>query len=393
MKLLPITFILQSDSLFQAKLEITARILEKNERPDWDNFVASHSLGNIHQTSRWGEFQAARGSGWGYWIIGVFAGGKLAGGALVLRRRLPAGRSWLYIAKGPLLKESAIAADEQLKALLGTIRGLAKAEKALFLRVEPAGVLQGPPDFGERGEPNWQNFGFKPAHAHYQPEHSLVVDLRPGEEQILAQMKPKGRYNIKVAQKKGVEVLVAGEAGGPTLQEGAAEFHRLLKETTSRDGFSAHSAEYYLQMLQKLGADRKDALAKLYLARLEGKIIAAIIVTFYSDLAIYYFGASANSHRNVMAPYLLQWKAMQEAKKRRMKWYDFLGTAPLMESENGFEYDQKHAWAGVTEFKLKFGGQKVDFEKGRELILNPLQYRLLQLLKAFSWLRRLFRRR
>jgi len=391
-------------------LEITARILEKNERPDWDNFVASHSLGNIHQTSRWGEFQAARGSGWGYWIIGVFAGEKLAGGALVLRRRLPAGRSWLYIPKGPLLQssygqenknrpdkkktgEGKIAADEQLKALLKAIRELAKAEKALFLRVEPAGVLQGPPDFGERGEPNWQNFGFKPAHAHYQPEHSLVVDLRPGQEQILAQMKPKGRYNIKVAQKKGVEVLVAGEAGGPTLQEGAAEFHRLLKETTSRDGFSAHSAEYYLQMLQKLGADRKDGLARLNLARLEGKIIAAIIVTFYRDLAIYYFGASANSHRNVMAPYLLQWKAMQESKKRGMKWYDFLGTAPLMESENGFEYDQKHAWAGVTEFKLKFGGQKVDFEKGRELILNPLQYRLLQLLKAFSWLRRLFRRR
>lgn len=378
-------------------MEIRGTILERKDHGKWDAFVASHSLGNIHQTSRWGNFQAARGSGWGYWIIGLFDGENLCGGALLLRRALPAGRSWLYIAKGPLLAggdgQSKNAApeqqnahtDEQLKALLGAIRQLAKGEKALFLRVEPAQVLQAPAGFGVREQPDWHKFGFRPAHAHYQPEHSLLVDLRRTEEQILAQMKPKGRYNIKVAQKKGVEVLVAGGEGGLSREEGVVEFHRLLRETTSRDGFAGHGRDYYLQMLEKLEGGDGEGLARLYLARSEGKFIAGIVVTHYRELAIYYFGASSDSDRNLMAPYLLQWEAMREAKKRGCLWYDFLGTAPLNgEAEDGFDYDPKHAWAGVTAFKLKFGGQKVNYAGGQELLLQPIAYGLLRIAKGLS---------
>jgi len=135
-------------------------------------------------------------------------------------------------------------------------------------------------------------------------------------------------------------------------------------------------------MLEELGPER----CKLYLAEFEGEIIAGIIVTFFGDMAIYYFGASGNAHRNVMAPYLLQWVAMRFAKARGIKWYDFLGIAPL--DENG-EVDEKHAWAGVTEFKRKFGGVTVNYLPARELVYDWPMFLALRLKK---WLNGIFKK-
>jgi lipid II:glycine glycyltransferase (peptidoglycan interpeptide bridge formation enzyme) len=368
-------------------LDYSARILRQEDWRQWDVFVASHSLGNIHQTSQWGGFQASRGAEWKFWVIGAFLGEKLVGGALILRRRLPFGRCWLYIPKGPLIDYTEAAGQAQLNLLLTELKALGRREKAVFLRVEPGLVEKGPAGFGLHSAFDWRKEGFRPAHAHYQPENTLIVDLKETEQQILAQMKPKGRYNIKVAEKKGVKVLLAGRE--ISEKEAVSEFHRLLVETTSRDGFAGHAPEYYLEMLEKLGKKQ----VKLYLAKLDDKIIAGIIVTFYGDLAIYYFGASSNQYRNVMAPYLLQWEAMRTAKQSGQSWYDFLGTAPLEEAaaeraEGGageFSYDRKHAWAGVTEFKLKFGGKKVAFYPGREQIYQPLFYWLIRLRKMMPF--------
>ncbi len=382
--------------LISSKLDYSARILKKEDWKEWDDFVASHSLGNIHQTSKWGEFQSARGAGGKFWVVGVFQGEKLTGGALVLRRMLPWGRCWFYIPKGPLVDYATPAAGQQLEALLQELKALGKREKAVFLRVEPGLVEKGPEKFGLRLNYDWRKAGFRAAHAHYQPENTLIIDLKETEQEILAQMKPKGRYNIKLAEKKGVEVLLAGR--DLPEKEAVTEFHRILSETTSRDGFAGHTPSYYQEMLEKLG----EKQVKLYLARFEGKIIAGIMVTFYGDLAIYYFGASANQYRNVMAPYLLQWEAIKTAKKAGQSWYDFLGTAPLEEGaeegtegakENGvagagageFRYDRRHSWAGVTEFKLKFGGKKVAFYPGMEQIYQPLFYWLIRLRKMMPF--------
>lgn len=351
------------------------RILKPEEYSNWDNFVAVSSRPDIHQTSSWGRFQASKGSEWKFWIIGLFLDEKLIGGTMISRRALPFGKCWLYVPKGPLLDYGVVSAEEVIKVLLGEIRLLGEKEKAVFLRLEPGLVAHGPRDFGSHAKFDWGKFGFRPAHAHYQPEHTLLVNLRPKESDILAQMKSKGRYNIKLAKKKGVKVILAGK--DIEKKKAVSEFYRILKETTARDGFSGHPEKYYLNMLETLG----DKYVGLYLAEYEGKIIAGIVVTFYNDLAIYYFGASAGEYRNVMAPYLLQWTAIQEAKKRGVKWYDFLGTAPLVDTNSGFSYDEKHSWAGVTGFKLKFGGEKVDFIPGSELVLDPLFYWLMRLRK------------
>ena len=355
-------------------MAIESHILGESEMRAWDDFVAAESraggLGNVHQTSRWGRFQeAGKQAGWKWWIVGVFDEGRLVGGSLVLKRLMSMGKCWLYVPKGPIFDYKDRAVREVMMAWLVVVREIAKQEKAIYLRVEPGMVEHGPEDFGLRLHYNWDEIGFVKAHAHYQPENTVVVDLGPSEEQILAKMKAKGRYNIKLAEKKGVEVVVAGEAGC-SLEQGVTVFHKILNETTDRDGFSGHPEKYYLEMLRGLGPE-----AKLYLAKFEGEYIAGILVTFFGDLAIYYFGASSNRHRNVMSPYLLQWKAMQEAKKRGIRWYDFLGTAPLRDDGNGdFTYDAKHAWAGVTEFKLKFGGQKVDFYPGEEMVFGKVMY-------------------
>ena len=355
------------------------------EMADWDDFVAARSLGeglgNIHQISDWGRFQTGVRAGAVDVVIGVFEGGTLIGGGLVLKRVMGMGKCWLYCPKGPIF-EYGDGGVEVAAAWLKVVDDLAKREKAVYLRVEPGLVENGPAGFGMKACFDWEKVGLGRAHAHYQPENTLVVDLRESEEDILAQMKAKGRYNIKLAEKKGVEVIEGGVEIG--LEEGVAAFHNLLKETTERDKFGGHAANYYLKMLETLGTER----VKLYLARYEGVIIAGVLVTFFGDLAIYYFGASGNQHRNVMAPYLLQWRAMLEAKKKGCKWYDFLGTAPLKEGADGeFTYDSRHEWAGVTEFKLKFGGEKVDFYPGAEKVYDGLFYWAMRLRK---WAGRLF---
>ncbi len=334
-------------------------------------------IGNIHQTSKWGMFQnIAKGKNWKWWIIGVFDDEKLIGGSLALKRLISFGLNWIYIPKGPVIDFKATNIEEILNAWLAEISKLAKQEQSVFVRIEPSLVKVGPINFGLKNEVNWKKFGFRKAHANYQPEHSIVLNIKQDENSLLNQMKTKGRYNIRLASKKGVKVIIAGEQH-ISIEQGVKEFYRILTETTSRDGFSGHPEQYYLDMLKTLG----NEYCKLYLAEYDKKIIAGIIVTFYGDLSIYYFGASSNEYRNVMAPYLLQWGAILDAKKKNINWYDFLGTAPL---DSNLNYDTKHEWAGVTEFKLKFGGDKVDYSESVEKIFNPFVFWLMKIKKGLK---------
>lgn len=338
-------------------------LLADNEWSEWDRFVENHEQGSIHQTVGWGRFQASKGDGWKFWVIVARDQGKIVAGSLILRRVLPFGKCWLYAPQGPLVNYFGEAGENQMKAILKFLKDFARKEKAVYLRVEPCLTVGW----------KWKKLGFRGAHAHYQPENTLMVDLDKPVEDILAQMKPKGRYNIKLAEKKGVTVRsVDAEGDFQLLGKEIRTFSRLLAETTTRDGFAGHDERYYMNMLLIL-----KNTCRLYLADFGGDSIAAIIVTFFKDRAIYYFGASGSQHRNLMAPYLLQWEAMMEARNRKIKWYDLLGVAP--------EGNDKHAWAGVTEFKLKFGGERIDYFPGQEMVYKPVWFALM---KARKWLSR-----
>jgi lipid II:glycine glycyltransferase (peptidoglycan interpeptide bridge formation enzyme) len=175
--------------------------------------------------------------------------------------------------------------------------------------------------------------------------YTRVIDLSFSEEEILKQMHEKGRYNIRLAERRSVKVSRVS-----TSQENIDIWMSLLTETTSRDGFSQNSRKYYESFLLEV---QEKNMGGLYFARFEDRIIAAGIFVFTPSRAIYYYGASSSDKedRKQMAPYLLQWTAILEAKKREIPVYDFLGVAD--------PEDPKDSLLGVTEFKEKFGGTRI----------------------------------
>ncbi|MBI5421914.1 peptidoglycan bridge formation glycyltransferase FemA/FemB family protein [Candidatus Peregrinibacteria bacterium] len=291
---------------------------------------------NLWQHPLWEGFQQALGRK--TWVLKTEHSS-----ALVVRHPLPLGLSWLEIPRGPLFERGKL-----LDKLLGEVVALAKKEKAIFIRMSPLEELK------------VKNYELRVTHHDHHPETTLVLDLNLSEEELLAQMKQKGRYNIKVAEKNGVTIR---------QNEGVDAFYDLLKKTTGRDGFSSHPKAYYQKMLQALGSH-----AQLLVAGKDGKPIAAGIFVYLNPIGTYYYGASDHEYRNLMAPYLLQWEAIKEAKRRGCKTYDFLGIAP--------ENAKNHAWAGVTEFKKKFGGTVVDYPQAKELVVRP----------CWVWIYRIYKR-
>lgn len=342
---------------------IKARILEKSEEKLWDEFIKNHQLSSIHQSSTWGHFQEKIPERGKYWIVILenTETKKITGGSLIIRYPLSKGYTWLYAARAPILDYDAPDLEKQMQAVLKPLKSISKKENSVFLRIDPA--------LPENSKINLSGFN-KVSHG-FQPQHTLLIDLTQSEEDILKDMKPKGRYNIRLAEKKEVEIYKADPTQAAEFEQDLEGFYKILQETTTRDVFSGHDKTYYKHMLETLDQSHE---AKLYLAKFEDKIIAGIIVTFFAQTATYYFGASSNEHRNVMAPYLLQWTAIQDAKKAKFKHYDFLGISPPASAKN-------HPWQGVTEFKKKFGGIEAAYMPAMEFAFKPLLYWLYRLYK------------
>lgn len=354
---------------------IKAEILNKSSENLWDKFVLSHPLGTMSQTSSWGRFQEKIPTRGKYWIVALKNRNKIVGGTIIIRHGLSKGNSWLYSGRGPLLDYKSKHFKKNIQILLKEIKKIAKSENSIFLRMDPP--LENKL-YKKWPKLNW----FFTSHLGFQPEDTLVLDLTKSEEEILAQMKPKGRYNIRLAEKKGVTIRESDPTKSVQFKADLETFHKILHETTMRDKFYGHRKSVYKYMIEILLPPKleKDILkvpyTKLYLAEYEGKIIAGIIATFYKDTATYYYGASSDSARNVMAPYLIQWTVAKEAKAKGFKIYDFLGISP----ENALN----HPWAGVTDFKKKFGGKVVSYLPSKEYPFKKslyMGYRLYKFLK------------
>lgn len=204
---------------------------------------------------------------------------------------------------------------------------------------------------------------------HFLEPWTRVIDLRESLDDILANMHEKGRYNIRLAEKRWVTI----EKVAPT-EENLDIWMDLLGETLARDEFSGNSREYYTTFLSVL--DQKNAWG-LYFARRDWRVIAAGIFVYSGETAIYYYGASTSSseERKHMAPYLLQWYAIMEGKTRWCQVYDFLGVMP----PDG--RDTHLAW--VSSFKEKFGG-KVIFLGWKTLLPLSWKYSIFLILRAIK---------
>lgn len=260
---------------------------------------------------------------------------------------LPGGFSYLYIPRGT---------NTISQNMWKNLTQLAEKEQLVFTRIDPIK----PADLPDKVRST-------PSHSP-QPETTRILDLSLTEQELLQQMKRKGRYNISLAEKKGVQVSrIESEA----YQQGVGEFYRLLVSTTERDAFSGHNKEYYSKMLKHLPQ------ASLFTAYVDEQPIASAILVLHGEDAIYYYGASGDEKREYMAPYLLQWKMMLYAKKQGCTRYDLLGVAPE-------DAPADHPWAGISSFKKKFGGEVIQYPQAVDLIHRPFAYKCFKILKALQ---------
>lgn len=297
---------------------------------------------SLWQTSEWEGFQKSLGH----------CTTRIGSDLLVIIYPLFLGYKYGYIPRSQLKEKDFITKD---------LNTLAKKKKLIFIRIDPA------------EEVKIKNLKCRKAHSP-QPESTLILNLSQDETELLKQMKRKGRYNISLAEKKGVIVKRAENSDDQELF--AAIFHRLNQETTQRDRFCGHDVTYYKKMLKEL------PMSEIFVAFYENTPIAAAICVYQRKTAIYYYGASGNKHREVMAPYLIQWEAIKEAKKRGCELYDFLGIAPEGSPAN-------HPWQGITEFKSKFGGNIINYPQAQDLIFRPFWY---QIYKSVKFIQKLIKK-
>jgi lipid II:glycine glycyltransferase (peptidoglycan interpeptide bridge formation enzyme) len=205
--------------------------------------------------------------------------------------------------------------------------------------------------------------GLRKAADDIQPPSTVIVDLRPDEEGILAAMKPKTRYNVRLAEKRGV-----------TVEEGTAadleRWYELYRETSARDRIAIHSLPYYRGLFETAAGRAAAAgvapAVRLLLARAEGRVLAGNIVLFWRKRAVYLTGASSGEHRNLMPTYALQWAALRMAKAAGCDTYDLYGCPPAA--------DESHPMFGLYQFKTGFSPAVIRRWGTWDAPLAPLPY-------------------
>ena len=219
-----------------------------------------------------------------------------------------------------------------------------------------------------------------------QPREIFVIDIKKTEAELLAEMKSKTRYNIRLAEKKGV--IVKKISNDKNSRKYIDEFLRLTKIMAKRQRIAAHPEEYYRKMFETM----PGGILKLYIAEYKNEIVAANLVVFYSKVTTYLHGASDDKFKNLMAPYLLQWKQIKDAKLAGCEKYDFGGIKTqnikhrkcLSVGETG----GKNSWGGITRFKLGFSPNTlpVEFPGSYDIIVNGNKYRLYRALQKIRGL-------
>lgn len=257
-------------------------------------------------------------------------------------------RSYIFFPYGPAAKQS----GDYNKKLRYFAQELKKADKDIvFLRIEPQGWLQLP-------------YRDIVPSVNLNPHKTLILNIRRGDDEILAGMHHKTRYNIKVAQRHGVEIKVLDKLPGKD---------NIFLQTVNRAGIRGFPDDYYEHMVRYF-ATGKNIGARMYCAMHEGDLLAANIMLWWNKTAVYLFGGSTENKRNMMAPYLLHWQAMQDARAAGMEKYDFWG----------IETDPEHPWHGFSRFKLGFGGEISEYCGTHDFIYKRAWYNVYTILRKVN---------
>jgi peptidoglycan pentaglycine glycine transferase (the first glycine) len=377
------------------------------ESNSWNSIISKLSKPHFLQTYEWGQVKAKYG-----WtpLYAVWTGDAkfsvfkdtdnwsldtdyCLAACLILKRQIlnngfAARLSILYAPKGPLLDWT----NESLRnRVLEDLQSLAKKQSAIFLKMDPdivlgRGVPAGEDDTidndGQAVMSELKRRGWKLSSDQIQFKNTVLIDLKPSEEEILARMKQKTRYNIRLAEKKGIMVRIG-------TQKDLEMLYRMYAETSVRDGFVIRDADYYktvwrtfmanapsmpgsagVSNLQSLPLDDRLSIpfAEPLIAEVNHEPVAAIFVFYFAGRAYYVYGMSNSSHREKMPTYLLQWEAMKRARAKGCSVYDLWGAPDV--------FDERDSMWGVYRFKEGLGGKVVRTLGAWDFTPNPVWYKL-----------------
>lgn len=332
----------------------------------WNSEIASLPGAHVLQTWEWAQFKAIYG-----WrpMPKVWRGpdNQVSAAAMVLERSVRPGGigpqlKVMYVPRGPMLHWDD---PGQRSLVLDDLQALARKEKAIFIKIDPEVILgkglPGVPDVIPAADPistELRQRGWRYSQDQIQFRNTVSLDLSGSEADWLARMKPKTRYNLRLAEKKGVTIRQGG-------LEDLPEAYRMYAETSLRDGFVIRPEGYYLHVWESF---LKAGMAEVLLAEVDRHPVAGLILFFFAGRAWYLYGMSRSAHRDKMPNYLLQWEAMRTAKSRGCLGYDLWGAPDQFAEDDPM-------W-GVFRFKEGLGGEVIRFIGAWDYPARPLYYQL-----------------
>lgn len=330
---------------------------------DWQAILAAVPNTHLLQSWPWGDLKARYG-----WQAARYAWrdahNQPIAAAQVLRRPLARLTHMLYIPKGPAFDW----ADADLRQrVLDDLQRHARQTGALFLKLDPdVPIATGMPGATDNAPhpigTTWQaelgQRGWHYSADQVQFRNTIIVALTGSEDDLLARFHQKTRYNIRLAEKKGVTVRLGGPDDYATLTE-------MYATTAARNGFIIRPAQYYHDVWRLFSAaDQCDLL----LAEVAGEVVAGLVLLYHQQTAVYMYGMSTEQHRNLMPTYALQWAAMQRARQRGCTHYDLWGAPEV--------FDESDRLWGVWRFKAGFNGELLRTLGAWDYPANPLGYTL-----------------
>ncbi len=319
------------------------------------NALASFPAWPFLQTDKWASIQEKSSSG--VFLKAIYQDEKVVGFFLAICKSLPFFGKYLYLPRGPLCFGNY--QGDFWQDFMSTMQNEFKEKNILFVRLEPI-------------DEKFSNFAFSNSSVvrkskNIQPASTSFLDLSLTEDDLLKKMAQKTRYNIRLAQKKGVVVSSLSKEN-PNYEKHFSDFYNLISLTAKRDKFFIHSQKYYSDLVD-------GEFIRLVEARKDGILLSAGLFSFYDKTVTYLHGASANENRELMAPYLLQWEMIKMAKGAGYNYYDFYGV------------DDKK-WPGVSRFKKGFAGSIYVYPGTFDLVFKRGVYMLYNIVRRVRLLLR-----
>ncbi len=322
---------------------LTTRVI--SEPAEWNSAVLALSNAHVLQSWEWGAFKQKYG--WTPSRLLFLEGQTPRAAAQILRRPLPRTPfGILYVPKGPVLDY----ADRRLFAqILAELERITHRQRGIFVKIDPDIPLA--TDAFDTSVGKW-----RASREQIQFKNTMLLDLHPSKEQLLAAMKPKTRYNIRLAEKRGVRVE-------PGTRDKLKLFYDMYAETSARDGFLIRPFAYYQDAW---GSFLDAGRAEMLLAWIGEECVGGLILFLFGTRAWYFYGASRNIHREAMPNYVLQWRAIERAKECGCTHYDFWGAPDTL--------DEAAPMYGVYRFKEGFGGKFTQHIGACDYVANPVLY-------------------